>query len=168
MPEAFYQFLTLNREMDSPEIGELREGEITINLANGRLWVGDEFSVPVELGGNSQERLVSLGGGNSNYISVEVSSPEVFPISIPDPNSLTPGTYRELYLHVWYPQTYMIPNHEPVGYVTSPIEWDAESHPPGMEIPFIRLRGAGKHLVFKLFAFGPRQSWFGKVIWVSR
>lgn len=168
MAEATYEFLTLGREGDHPEIGELREGEVVVNIVDGRLWIGDAFSIPLELGGNAQEHLISEGG-RSNYISIEVSSPGVFPIELPDPNEVVPGTYRELTLHLWYPAEYEIPGSDPVAHVTYPVEWDQDSQPLDEEdSPFITLRGANRHVVFKLFAFGPRQFWFGKVIWVSR
>lgn len=168
MAEAEFQLLTLGREGDRPLVGELQEGEVTINVVDGRLWVGDEFSIPVELGGNAQESLISEFE-RSNYMSVEVSSPGVFPIEIPDPNLITPGTYRELLLHLWYPSDYAIPGSDPVAHVTFPVEWDIASQPADVEDnPFLTLRGANRHVVFKLFAFGPRQFWFGKVIWISR
>lgn len=168
MAEATFQLLTLGREGDQPLVGELQAGEVTINTVDGRIWAADEFSIPVELGGNAQESVIG-DTTRSNYVSIEVSSPGVFPIELPDPNLITPGTYRELCLHLWYPSSYAIPESDPVTHVTFPVEWDKVSQPPDIvENPFITLRGANRHVVFKLFAFGPRQFWFGKIIWVSR
>lgn len=170
MPEASYEFLTLNRESDSPLIGELREGEVTINIVDGRIWVGDEFSNPVELGGNAHESIIS-NGSRSNYISVEVSSSDIFPIDIPNPNSITPGTYRELSLLMIYPSEYAPPETPPQTYFKYPILWDDSDYdltdPQTPLSPPQYVGAAGVKVLYKLFTFGQQTSWYGKIAWIN-
>ena len=166
MAEASYEFLTLNRESDHPLIGELREGEVTINVVDGRLWVGDEFSNPVELGGNAHERIIS-NSSRSNYISVEVSGADVFPVEIPDPNEITPGTYRELFILMTYLGTYVAPNTPPQAYFTNSILWDSGDYNEEDKTPPEYVAAANVKILYKLFSFGPQTTWYGKIAWIN-
>lgn len=170
MPEASYEFLTLNRESDAPLIGELREGEVTINIVDGRIWVGDEFSNPVELGGNCHESIIS-NGLRSNYISVEVISADIFPIDIPDPNLVSPGTYREISLLMIYPSEYTQFTQTPQTFFKYPIIWNDSDYdrtdPQNPLSPPQYIGSAGVKVLYKLFAFGQQTSWYGKIAWIN-
>lgn len=170
MPEGSFQFLTLGREADTPLIGELREGEVTINVVDGRLWVGDEFSNPIELGGNCQESLISTGS-RSNYIYVEVNDPGAFPVEIPDPNQVVPGTYRELFVMMVYSDEYDISNLPPTIYFTNTILWDDSDYditnPDEPLAPPSYIGAPNVKVLYKLFSFGPQTSWYGKIAWIN-
>lgn len=168
MPSADYQFLTLNRERDKPEVGELREGEVVINLVDGRAWVGDEFSVPVELGKNSREGIIS-NALRSNYVEVTATEGGDFPIRLPDPSEILPGVYMELSILINYADTYDILVDPPVAYTDQIIKWDKLDQPQEDDLtPFESYGETNTQFIFKLYAFGPREYWFGKVIWADR
>lgn len=167
MPEASYQFLTLNREQDTPEIGELREGEAVINLVSGRIWVGDAFQVPIELGKNSREGIIS-NASNSNFIQLDVTGPDDFPINVSDPRLVPPGTYVETMVLVSYAAEYSNDT-PPTTYVNHTIRWHAMDQPLVTDpTPLETYSDSATSFIFKLYAFGPREHWFGKVIWADR
>lgn len=170
MPEAAYQFLTLNKEQDEPEVGELREGEVVINLVDGRLWVGDEFAVPIELGKNARTGIVSNNPLASNYTEVTMVDSGDFPINLPNPNEVLPGTYQELTFLMSYANEYVYAE-PPSGFANQTIKWDKIDQPlitDPTPLEYYSSATPPTEFIFKLYAFGPREHWFGKVIWADR
>lgn len=95
MPEASFQHITTNISGREPNIGEALPGELIINTSEGRVWVGDENRIPIELGGAVKNS--PIGEPNScNYSEIIVASSEDLPIRTYDPTEATPGFFKSV------------------------------------------------------------------------
>ena len=118
MSQASIQILSTNVVGEEPFIGDLDEGELFVNNADGRVWVGDSIGSPIELGGATKNS--PMGALRfSNYLKVDVSNPENLPVSNTNPLVIPEGYYREMRILITFPQ-------DPVSnivYFDYPIDW---------------------------------------------
>ncbi len=121
MSQASIQILSSNVIGEEPFIGDLDEGELLVNNADGRIWAGDSIGSPVELGGSVKNN--PMGPLRfSNFIRVDVSNPDNLPISNTNPLQIPEGYYREMRILITFPQ-------DPVSnvvYFDYPIDWGAK------------------------------------------
>jgi len=181
MAEATFQQLTTLLPGEEPFIGDLDEGEVCINVADGRLWAGDSLGTPVELGGAVKNSPIgSLS--TSNYLEVDLSSPDNLPISNTDPLDIPPGYYREQRILLKFPAGV-----EPstiVSYFDFDVDWgsvviwkatgsaftwggEQENLDPSATNPIDFYKNPGKTILIELSSFGPSASWMGRVLWVK-
>jgi hypothetical protein len=101
MPEASFQHITTSISGKEPNIGEALPGELIINTSEGRVWVGDENRIPIELGGAVKG--YPIGDPNfCNYSEVIVASSEDLPIRVFDPTEATAGFFKKVIYIVSY------------------------------------------------------------------
>lgn len=160
MAEATFQNITLPFEGEEPFIGDLNEGEIAINVADGRVWAGDSIGTPIELGGAVKNRpMGSLFF--SNYLDVEITSPDNLPISNTNPLDVAPGFYQEERILIRFTQN---PLQNFSTYFDYPVNWGVDWTTTN---PIDFYKGQGKKILIELSSFGPSTEWIGRLLWVS-
>lgn len=180
MAEATHQQITTSLPGEEPFIGDLDEGEICINVADGRIWAGDAIGVPVELGGAVKN--APMGPLlTSNYLDVDVTSADNLPIANTNPLDIPPGFYREQRILLRFTQT---PPQSLQTYFDYPINWGVEaSWKFGTSVitwggnvedldfqadnPIDFYRAQGRKILVELSSFGPSAEWTGRLLWVS-
>lgn len=180
MAEAAFQQLTTNLPGEEPFIGDLDEGEVFINTADGRIWAGDSIGTPIELGGAVKNSPIgSLL--TSNYLEVDMTSPDNLPIANTDPSDIPPGFYREQRILLKFTET---PEQNFTTYFDYPVNWGSElfwkSFSAGFrwgggdevidstaDNPIDFYKGQGRIILVELSSFGPSTSWMGRVLWVN-
>jgi hypothetical protein len=160
MAEATFQNITLPLLGEEPFIGDLDEGEIAINVADGRVWAGDSIGTPVELGGAVKNRPIGPLF-SSNYLDVELTSPDNLPISNTNPLDVAPGFYREERILIRFTQN---PLQNFSAYFDYPVDWGVEWTTTN---PIDFYKGQGKKILVELSSFGPSTEWIGRLLWVS-
>jgi hypothetical protein len=168
MPEVSLQHLTTNVTGIEPNIGDSLYGELIINVADGRIWVGDENQLPVELGGSV--RRFAMGDPNySNYTLWTIASPENLPIRTIDPTSTTPNFYtRNVYL------IEVLSDDVSVTFDHS-IDWglgfktygDVVPTDPNATNPIDVFKQNGRKYLIELSTFGRSAQLIGRLLWMS-
>lgn len=179
MSQASVQILTSNIVGEEPFIGDLDEGELFGNNADGRVWIGDSVGSPIEIGGAVKNHpMGSLR--NANYLLIDVSNPDNLPISNTNPLLIPEGFYREARILITFPQ-------EPVAnvvYFDYPVEWGAKDSwyirstgvtwgkglvavDEDADNPIDAYRGQGRQIMIELSSFGPNNSWMGRLLWIN-
>lgn len=180
MAEATQQQITTSLPGEEPFIGDLDEGEICVNVADGRIWSGDSIGTPVELGGAVKNRpMGSLL--TSNYLDVDVTLADNLPIANTNPLDIPPGFCREQRIFLRFTQT-PLQNFQtyfdyPVNwgvdaswkFGTSVITWGGDSDQLDFEAdnPIDFYRAQGRKILVELSSFGPSTEWIGRLLWVS-
>ena len=179
MSQASIQILTSNIVGEEPFIGDLSEGELFVNNADGRMWIGDSIGSPIELGGSIKNCPTGSLRFN-NFIEVDVSNPDNLPISNTNPLLIPEGYYREMRILITFPQ-------DPVSnvvYFDYPIDWGAKDSwlvraggitwgfglvavDEDANNPIDAYRGVGRQLLVELSSFGPQDSWMGRLLWIN-
>jgi hypothetical protein len=160
MAEATLQLITTSLPGEEPFIGDLDEGEVCINVADGRMWAGDSINTPVELGGAVKNK--PMGPLlTSNYLDVELTSPDNLPISNTNPLDIPPGFYREQRILVRFTQD---PLENFSAYFDYPVNWGTEWVETN---PIDFYKGQGRKILVELSSFGPGAEWIGRLLWVS-
>lgn len=180
MAEATLQALSTSLTGEQPFIGDLRDAEICVNVADGRIWAGDSIGTPVELGGavkNSPIGPLLV----ANYLDVDVTSADNLPVSNPDPLEIPPGFYQQCRILLRFTQT---PLENFQTYFDYPVEWgpapfwrpDLQTLTWGGQItgintaadnPIDFYKAQGRVVLVELSSFGPNPYWMGRVLWVN-
>ena len=180
MAEATHQQITTSLPGEEPFIGDLDEGEICVNVADGRIWSGDSIGTPIELGGAVKNSpMGSLL--TSNYLDVDVTSAGNLPIANTNPLDIPPGFYREQRIFLRFTQT-PLQNFQtyfdyPVNwgvdaswkFGTSVVTWGGDSDQLDFQAdnPIDFYRAQGRKILVELSSFGPSAEWVGRLLWVS-
>lgn len=180
MAEATHQQITTSLPGEEPFIGDLDEGELCINVADGRIWSGDSIGTPVELGGAVKN--YPMGPLlTSNYLDVDVTSADNLPISNTNPLDVPPGYYREQRIFLRFTQA-PLQNFQtyfdyPVNwgveaswkFDTSVTTWGGDSGQLNFEAdnPVDFYKAQGRKILIELSSFGPSAEWIGRLLWVS-
>lgn len=180
MAEATFQHITTSLPGEEPFIGDLDEGEICVNVADGRMWSGDGAGFPIELGGAVKNHpMGSLL--TSNYLEVEVTSPDNLPISNTNPLDIPEGFYKQNRILLRFTQA---PLQNFSTYFDYPVNWGVEaSWKFGTSVitwggegdqldfnatnPIDFYKSQGRKILIELSSFGPSAEWIGRVLWVS-
>ena len=151
MSEISLSILNTGISGEEPFSGDLKEGELAGNSSDGRLWIGDPFGNPVEIGGSVKSAPM---GVDLNYFVMDFSNSSNLPIPIPDPSQVEENSYRSIRILAIF-------NANSPGniYFDYPINWGIDQDPFAESIP------SGKIYCIELFRFGPDSEWYGKVIW---
>ena len=179
MAEATFQQLTTLLPGEEPFIGDLDEGEICINSADGRIWAGDSIGSPIELGGAVKNRPIGALL-TSNYLEVDMSSSDNLPIANTNPLDVPPGFYREQRILLKFPQ---IELNNFSTYFDYPVNWGSDAIwkayssgltwggtdliDPNADNPIDFYRALGRIILIELSSFGPSSSWMGRILWVN-
>ena len=182
MAEATFQQITTSLPGEEPFIGDLEEGEVCVNVADGRIWTGDSVSTPVELGGAVKNSPIgSLL--TSNYLDVDVTSADNLPIANTNPLNIPQGYYREHRILIRFVQNIdQIQNFQ--TYFDYPVNWGVEaSWKFGTNVitwggdydeldfsatnPVDFYKAQGRKILVELSSFGPSTEWIGRLLWVS-
>ena len=179
MSQASIQILTSNITGEEPFIGDLDEGELFANNADGRVWMGDSIGSPIEVGGAVKDR--PMGPLRlANYLSVDVSNAENLPISNTNPLLIPQGFYREARVLITFPQ-------DPVSnvvYFDYPVDWGnpntwtlrsagvtwgegLENFDENADNPIDAYRAKNRKMMVELSSFGPNDSWMGRLLWIN-
>jgi hypothetical protein len=179
MSQASIQILTSNIVGEEPFIGDLDEGELFGNNADGRVWIGDAVGSPIELGGAVKNNPIGPLR-SSNYLVADVSNPDNLPISNTNPLLIPTGFYREVRILITFPQ-------EPVSnvvYFDYPVNWGSKNFwfirpqefTEGITLiatdefadnPIDAYRKTGRQMMIELSSFGPNDSWTGRLLWIN-
>lgn len=160
MAEATFELISTSLTGEEPFIGDLYEGEACVNVADGRIWVGDSIGTPVELGGAVKNRPIgSLQV--SNYLDIEITSPDNLPIPNTNPLDIPPGFYREERILIRFTQN---PIDNFSAYFDFPINWGIEWTTTN---PIDFYKGQGRKILIELSTFGPSAEWMGRLLWVG-
>lgn len=160
MAEATFQNITLLLPGEEPFIGDLDEGVIAFNVADGRGWVGDSVGTPIEIGGAIKNR--PMGALEfSNYLDVELTSPDNLPIANTNPLDVPPGFYREQRILIRFTQN---PLENFSTYFDYPVNWGDEWTTSN---PIDEYKGLGVKVLIELSSFGPSAEWIGRLLWVN-
>jgi hypothetical protein len=180
MAEATFQHITTGLPGEEPFIGDLDEGEVCINVADGRLWTGDSIGTPIELGGAVKN--CPMGPLlTSNYLDVEITSPDNLPIANTNPLDIPPGFYREQRIFIRFTQN---PLQNFSTYFDYPVNWGVDaSWKFGTSVitwggdanlldfnatnPIDFYKGQGRKILVELSSFGPSAEWIGRLLWVN-
>ena len=180
MSQASIQILTSNVVGEEPFIGDLDEGELFGNNADGRLWMGDSAGSPIEVGGAVKNKPAgSLRV--SNYLSVDLSQSDNLPVANTNPLLVPEGFYRELRLLVSFSQA---PVTNTTTYFDYPIDWgeknswfifssgvtwgsNAISADANADNPIDAYKAEGRKILIELSSFGPSDKWMGRLLWIN-
>ena len=180
MAEATIQSVTTSLSGEEPFIGDLSEGEVCVNVADGRIWSGDSEGVPIELGGAVKNSPM----GNlltSNYLDVDVTLSSNLPISNTNPMNVPPGFYRSHKILIRFTQ---VPLENFNTYFDYPVNWGEEAFwKPDIrrftwggitdllnidaDNPIDLYKAQGRSILVELSSFGPNPEWIGQVLWVN-
>jgi hypothetical protein len=169
MAEATIKLISSPVPGEEPFIGDLLESEVFINTADGRMWSGDSFGAPVELGGAVKNSPIGPLF-TSTYLDVELTSPDNLPIANTNPLDIPPGFYREYRILIRFTQN---PLNNFSAYFDYPINWGLESlwKPQNASFqiknPIDLYKAQGRKILIELSSFGPSTEWVGRVLWVS-
>lgn len=170
MPEGTFQSLSTPLSGEQPFNGDLLNGELATNTADGRLWVGNSANNPVELGGAAKNKPIG-SPYTSNYVEVDLSFAYNLPISNTDPTLIPVGIYQEARYVLKFPT-----NLETLSTFTSyfdyPVVWGLKSmwDPASSSTynnPIDHYKKANQVLVIELSSFGPSTEWMGRLLWAK-
>lgn len=181
MAEATLQTLTSSLPGEEPFIGDLSDGELYLNTADGRIWTGDPLGYPVELGGAIKNHPIGSNLITSNYMSIDVTSPDNLPISNPNPLEIPEGFYQECRILLRFVG---IPLQNFSTYFDYPVNWGNDSSwkirysdssgggEDGVsdldaDNPIDYFKAQGKDILVELSSFGPNSYWIGRLLWVG-
>lgn len=182
MPEATFQQLTTVLPGEEPFIGDLFDGELAVNSADGRIWTGDSIGTPIELGGAVKN--APMGAlTSSNYLEVDMTSPDNLPVSNTNPLDIPEGFYREHRILFKFPLDEQLLENLTV-YFDYEVDWGSEASwkisdsgstwggvVGGSNIdatnPIDYYKAPGRKLMVELSSFGPSASWMGRLLWAS-
>jgi hypothetical protein len=180
MAEATHQQITTPLPGEEPFIGDLDEGEICINVADGRIWSGDSIGTPVELGGAVKNH--PMGPLlTSNYLDVDITSADNLPVANTNPLDIPVGFHRSHRILLRFTQ---IPLENFQTYFDYPVNWGVESSWKfgtsvitwGGDVnqldftatnPVDFYKAQGRRILIELSSFGPSTEWIGRLLWVS-
>jgi hypothetical protein len=180
MAEATLQQITASLPGEEPFIGDLDEGEICVNVADGRVWAGDSIGTPVELGGAVKNSPIGPLL-YSNYLDVDVTSADNLPIANTNPLDIPPGYYRKQRILLRFvqnpPQNFQTYFDYPVNwgvdvswkFGTNVMTWGGNTNQLDFEAdnPIDFYRAQGRKILVELSSFGPSSEWIGRLLWVS-
>ena len=180
MSQASIQILTSNVVGEEPFIGDLGEGELFGNNADGRVWLGDSVGSPIELGGAVKNKpMGSLR--SSNYLSVDLAQSDNLPVPNTNPLSVPEGFYRELRILLTF-------STDPVSNVTTyfdyPVNWGEKNTwfifssgitwgyggiaiDESADNPIDAYKASGRKMLVELSSFGPSSEWMGRLLWIN-
>ncbi len=169
MAEATLQNLTTSLPGEEPFIGDLDEGEVCVNVADGRIWAGDSIGTPVELGGAVKNS--PMGALlTSNYLEVDVTNADNLPIANTNPLNIPSGFYREERILLRFTQN---PLENFSTYFDYPVNWGDEilwnpaSVATDTDNPIDFYKAQGRIILVELSSFGPNAYWMGRLLWVN-
>ncbi len=182
MAEATHQQITTSLPGEEPFIGDLDEGELCINVADGRIWTGDSIGTPLELGGAVKN--FPIGPLlTSNFLDVDVTAPDNLPIANTNPLDIPLGFYREQRVLLRFTQslqqlqTFQTYFDYPVNwgvdsswkFGTSVITWGGDLDQLNFQAdnPIDFYKAQGRKILVELSSFGPSTEWIGRLLWVS-
>lgn len=161
MAEANLQVIYTPVPGEEPFVNDLEAGSLCANTADGRLWVGDDSGIPVELGGAT--KIKPIGSLNtSNYLDIEITSPTNLPIPTTDPLKVPVGFYKEHRILIRFTQNPIDPNFS--AYFDFPINWGVD-WPTQSPVDFYKAQG--RKILIELSSFGPSTEWIGRVLWAN-
>jgi hypothetical protein len=165
-----FQTLSTPLSGEQPFIGDLLEGELATNTADGRAWVGDAIGSPIELGGAAKNK--PMGSSfSSNYVEVDLSNPLTLPISNSNPAVIPPGFYQEMKFILRFPSDLSVLTPS-TPYFDYDINWGLKSmwDPTSTSTsnnPIDHYKRTNQVLVIELSSFGPSTEWIGRLIWAK-
>lgn len=179
MSQASIQILTSNLAGEEPFIGDLDEGELFGNNADGRVWMGDAIGSPIELGGAVKNKPIGPLR-SSNYLLIDVSDSNNLPISNTNPLQIPVGFYREVRILITFSQ-------DPVSnvvYFDYPVNWGSKDSwyiqsngftwgqglvavDDNADNPIDAYRAKDRQMMVELSSFGPNDSWMGRLLWIN-
>ena len=180
MSQASIQILTSNVVGEEPFIGDLGEGELFANNADGRAWVGDSIGSPIELGGAVKNKPIgSLR--YANYLKIDVSNADNLPISNMNPLTIPEGYYREVRILLVFPQAPVTANSV---YFDYPVDWGSKDSwciqstgvtwgygidavDDNANNPIDTYKAQGRQMMVELSSFGPNDNWMGRLLWIN-
>lgn len=170
MPEGTFQSLSTPLSGEQPFNGDLLNGELATNTADGRLWVGDTSNNPVELGGAAKNKPIGPSF-TSNYVEVDLSFAFNLPISNGDPNLIPTGVYQEARYILKFPSDLGLVSSF-TSYFDYPINWGLKSMwdptlPSAYNDPIDRYKKENQIMVIELSSFGPNTEWMGRLLWAK-
>lgn len=168
MPEATFQHLTTNLPGVEPTIGDALYGELIINTSEGRIWVGDENRIPIELGGAVKNS--PIGDPNScNYTEVLINSSEDLPIRTFDPGDVPFGYYRKaLYLIDMQSIDVNVTFDHNINWGEDPNYYHSvEPTNPSASNPIDAFKVIGRKFVIELSSFGQASELIGRLLWMN-
>lgn len=180
MAEATLQQITTSLPGEEPFIGDLSEGEICVNVVDGRIWAGDSISTPIELGGAVKNRPIGPLL-SSNYLDIDITSADNLPVPNTNPLDVPPGFYREQRIFLKFVQN---PLQNFSTYFDYPVDWGVDSSWKfGTNVitwggdsdqlnfaannPIDFYKAQGRKILVELSSFGPSTKWIGRLLWVS-
>jgi hypothetical protein len=180
MAEATLQQITASLPGEEPFIGDLDEGEICVNVADGRVWAGDSIGTPVELGGAVKNSPIGPLL-YSKYLDVDVTSADNLPIANTNPLDIPSGYYREQRILLRFVQA---PLQSFQTYFDYPVNWGVDASWKlgtsvitwggntgqldfGADNPIDFYKAQGRKILVELSSFGPSAEWIGRLLWVS-
>lgn len=166
MPEVSIQHLATNQSGIEPSLGDLLYGELMVNTAEGRLWTGDEFGVPIEIGGAVKNHPIG-DELSSNYVVLSLETTEDLPIRTIDPLSVLPGFYTKvLYLIEVKSESLSITFDHLINWGTN---WGIDLDPsdPQASDPLNKFKSLGRKFIIELSTFGQSPELIGRVLWIN-
>lgn len=170
MAEGTFQTLNTPLSGEQPFIGDLLEGELVTNTADGRIWVGDPIGSPIELGGAAKNKPIGISF-SSNYIEVDLSEPLNLPISNSNPEAIPAGFYQEMRFILKFPSNLSDLSNF-TSYFDYDINWGLKSmwDPTSTSTatnPIDHYKRPNQVLVIELSSFGPSTAWMGRLLWAK-
>jgi hypothetical protein len=170
MASGTIQALSTPLSGEQPFIGDLLEGELVVNTADGRAWVGDAIGSPIELGGAAKNKPIGISF-SSNYIDVDLTNPLNLPISNSNPAVIPNGFYQEARFILRFPSNLSVLSTS-TPYFDYSINWGLKSmwDPTSTSTsnnPIDHYKRANQVLVVELSSFGPSTEWMGRLIWAK-
>jgi hypothetical protein len=180
MAEATLQQITASLPGEEPFIGDLDEGEICVNVADGRVWAGDSIGSPVELGGAVKNAPIGPLL-YSNYLDVDITVADNLPIANTNSLDIPPGYHRKQRILLRFVQN---PLQNFQTYFDYPVNWGlAETWKFGItaanwsgdinqldftaDNPIDFYKTQGRKILVELSSFGPSSEWIGRLLWVN-
>lgn len=168
MPEATLQHLTTNIPGVEPTIGDALYGELVINTSEGRIWVGDENRIPIEIGGAVKN--YPMGDPNyCNYTEVIISSSEDLPIRTYDPREVPSGFYRKaIYLVEMQSADVNVTFDHNINWGENPNYYhNLTPINPSASNPLDAFKTIGRKYLIELSSFGPAPELIGRLLWMN-
>lgn len=174
--EATVQILSTPLPGEEPFIGDAEESELIANSSDGRLWIGNVSSNPIELGGSCVNKPINGNLFSGNYLDLDVTNPDNMPIPVPDPNNVPPGFYRELRILLRF-----VGN--PLETLTTYFDYDVDWGDPSFwsasqetwgglnrqqySSPLDFYAKSGSVAMIELSCFGPSPAWRARLLWAK-
>lgn len=170
MAEGTFQLLNTPLSGEQPFGGDLLEGELLVNTADGRVWAGDSINNPIELGGAVKNKPIG-DPFFSNYTEIDLSNPANLPIPNPDPTLIPSGVYQESRYILKFP-TNISTLSSFTTYFDYNINWGLKSmwDPTSSSTknnPIDHYKRNNQVLVIELSSFGSGNEWMGRLLWAK-